>query len=98
MTFHGLRETVISSLFSAGHAPPEVAHRSGHRCHKSMEPYMNIRGEIGKKQQLAILGSVPTIKKNQVALRFRAKIRTSAFDKQWISSTCLLYTSDAADD
>lgn len=58
MTRHGLRATVITQLFENGHDAVSVAMRSGHRQVDSAKAYLNIRGNLGKRQQLDLLPDV----------------------------------------
>lgn len=55
MVVHGLRGTVIARLFETGFAVPSVALRSEHRDFCSFKSYQNLRGELGRQQQAAIV-------------------------------------------
>lgn len=55
MVLHGLRGTVIARLFGTGFAVPSVALKSEHRDFCSYESYQNLRGDLGRQQQAAIV-------------------------------------------
>lgn len=56
MALHGLRGTVISRLFEAGHGDAAMALRSGHRDHRSFASYKTLRGRLRAIQREDILG------------------------------------------
>lgn len=53
----GLRGTVITRLFETRFADATVALRSGHQDFLSFKSYHNLREELGRQQQAAILGN-----------------------------------------
>lgn len=54
MGLHGIRGTVITSLFEAGNSESSVALRSGHRDKRSFEAYHNLHRRVGEEQKSVI--------------------------------------------
>ena len=65
MTRHGLRATVITVLFENGYDAVAVSLRPGHRQLGSALAYVNLRGELGKRQQMDILPNSEQFEKRQ---------------------------------
>lgn len=55
VTTHGLRGTLATILFGAGHADSSVALRTGHRDPTSLKSYQHLRGQEGLQQQRDLL-------------------------------------------
>lgn len=55
VTTHGLRGTLATLLFQAGHADSSVSLRTGHRDPRSLKSYQNLRGVEGLRQQQDLL-------------------------------------------
>lgn len=53
---HGLRGSLVTSLFEEGHADSSVTQRTGHRRVESLRRYHHLRGSTGREQQQDILG------------------------------------------
>ena len=62
MTMHGLRATTVTLPLKAGHADSSVAMRTGHRDVRSLKPYQNLAGSLGKRQQEDVFGIYPSKK------------------------------------
>jgi len=52
---HSLRKTLINNLMRAGFTAAEITLRTGHKNIQSVQPYVNIQGETGKRQQSAVI-------------------------------------------
>lgn len=55
MTTHGLRGTLATILFEAGHSDSSVSLRTGHRDPTSLKSYQHLRGGLGLRQQRDLL-------------------------------------------
>lgn len=60
VTTHGLRGSLASILFGAGHSDSSVVMRTGHRDPRSLKSYQNLRGIEGIKQQRDIFNEPNT--------------------------------------